>query len=294
MTDEPEVTLAAGPLRLRIAPSIGGAIAAFESVAGESSRPVLRRCPRPLDKVLDAACFPLVPFANRIRGGRFDFRGREVRLAPNMAGDPSPLHGQGWLNPWAVIDRAERQAVLRYEHPPGEWPWRYDARQVFALDEDGLTLTLTCRNQSPEPMPCGLGAHPYFECDARTRLDTEVACVWTVDEHVLPVAKVPATGRYDLHDREVCGQGLDNGFSDWSGLATVTGAAAGTMTMSSPDARFFQLYSPPGGGIFVIEPVTHANCALNAPEEQWPALGMRVLEPDEELSLVMRIAVRPA
>ena len=46
------------------------------------------------------ASFPLVPFVNRIRGGRFTFRGREVRLAPNMAGDPSPLHGQGWLNPW--------------------------------------------------------------------------------------------------------------------------------------------------------------------------------------------------
>jgi aldose 1-epimerase len=29
--------------------------------------------------------------------------------------------------------------------------------------------------------------------------------------------------------------------------------------MSSPDADFFQLYSPPSGELFVIEPVTHAN-----------------------------------
>ena len=53
------------------------------------------------------ASFPLVPYVNRIRGGRFTFRGREVRLAPNMAGDPSPLHGQGWLSPWQV-ERAGR------------------------------------------------------------------------------------------------------------------------------------------------------------------------------------------
>ena len=63
--------------------------------------------------------------------------------------------------------------------------------------------------------------------------------------------------------------------------------------MSSPDARFFQLYSPTSGGIFVAEPVTHANAALNAPEEQWPELGMRVLEPGEEISIDMRLEVIP-
>jgi aldose 1-epimerase len=61
--------------------------------------------------------------------------------------------------------------------------------------------------------------------------------------------------------------------------------------MSSPDAHYFQLYSPPTGGIFVAEPVSHANCALNAPEEQWPELGMRVLDCGEEMRLRMRIEV---
>ena len=37
--------------------------------------------------------------------------------------------------------------------------------------------------------------------------------------------------------------------------------------LSSPDARFFQLYSPGEGGIFVAEPVSQANAALNATEE---------------------------
>ena len=50
---------------------------------------------------------------------------------------------------------------------------------------------------------------------------------------------------------------------------------------------------PPSGGIFVAEPVTHANAALNAPEAEWPELGMRMLEPGEEMRLDMRIEVRP-
>jgi cytochrome c556 len=51
------------------------------------------------------------------------------------------------------------------------------------------------------------------------------------------------------------------------------------LVLSSASAGFFQLYSPPEGGIFVAEPVTHANAALNEPESEWPELGMRVLQP---------------
>ncbi len=63
--------------------------------------------------------------------------------------------------------------------------------------------------------------------------------------------------------------------------------------LSSHEARFFQLYSPRAGGIFVAEPVTHANAALNAPEAEWPELGMRVLEPGEAMGLDVRIEVIP-
>ena len=55
------------------------------------------------------------------------------------------------------------------------------------------------------------------------------------------------------------------------------------------DARFFQLYSPATGGLFVAEPVTHANAALNAPEAEWAGLGLRVLAPGERMALTMRI-----
>jgi aldose 1-epimerase len=235
-----------------------------------------------------------VPYVNRIRGGCFTFRGRVVRLAPNMAGDPSPLHGQGWLNPWQVEEAGDRSARLGYRHEPGEWPWAYDASQEFSVDEGGLSIRLTCRNASDEPMPCGLGVHPYFPCGPETRIDTRVECAWTVDKQVLPVAKVPAEGRYDLKNRLACGQDLDNGFGGWGGEARMADSDwPYELRLSSPEAKFFQLYSPPSGGIFVAEPVTHANCALNHPEREWPKLGMRVLEPGEAMSLDVRLEVIP-
>jgi aldose 1-epimerase len=294
MASEANLVLHAGRLRLELSPSIGGAISAFEWVDDQTSRPILRKCHRRLEKVLDAASFPLVPYVNRIRDGRFAFRGREVRLRPNMAGDPSPLHGQGWRNPWTVEEASERSAVLTFQHEPGEWPWTYAARQEFALDQRGLSIRLSCRNKSDEPMPCGLGQHPYFPCGRETKLDTRVSHVWTVDEQLLPVEKVPAEGRYDLRKRLVCGQVLDNGFGGWGGLAWMGDPGwPYELVLSSASAGFFQLYSPPEGGIFVAEPVTHANAALNAPESEWPELGMRVLQPGQEMGLDMTIEVVP-
>jgi aldose 1-epimerase len=286
------VELHSGNLELGISPSVGGSIARFDWVAGDKSRtPLMRGCHSESINVLEAACFPLVPFVNRIRGSRFSFRGREVALKPNMAGDASVLHGQGWLGAWQCLYSDGQQAELVFEHPAGEWPWTYEARQFFALDVRGLTVRLSCLNTSPEPMPCGLGQHPYFPCDAETVLDTVVACAWEVDEQVLPTEKVPATGRFELRQRRICGQGLDHGFSGWNGIAAISGEPQ--LVLSSPDAHFFQLYSPKDGGLFVAEPVSHANAALNAPEAEWPELGMRVLEPGEEMSLVMRIDIRP-
>ncbi|MCW3796608.1 aldose 1-epimerase [Sphingomonas sp. BN140010] len=284
--------LAAGALELELSPSIGGGIRNFHWTDGERRHPILRQSHSAANSVLELASFPLVPFVNRIRGGRFSFRGREVRLRPNMAGDPSPLHGQGWLGHWTVEACGNQDAELRFVHKSGEWPWAYEALQMFALDEGGLSLALICRNTSDEPMPCGLGQHPYFPCTSATRLDTKVATAWEIDEQVLPVRQVPAQGRFDLRDRPVCGQKLDHGFGGWGGSARLTDPSWRLeVTMGSPTARFFQLYSPEDGGIFVAEPVTHANAALNEPEERWGELGLRVLEPGEEMRLDMRLKV---
>jgi aldose 1-epimerase len=288
------VELRTGALRLELSPSIGGAISALEWIGESGPEPILRRCNSPLEKVLDAASFPLLPYVNRIRGGRFAFRGRDVRLTPNMAGDPSPLHGQGWLNPWRVDDATATSAVLSFRHDASEWPWDYAAHQEFTLDERGLSVALTCRNLGPEPMPCGLGQHPYFPCGPETEIDTRVTHAWTVDGKVLPVEKVVADGRYDLRERAICGQGLDNGFGGWNGEARLSDPGwPYDLMLSSLQARFFQLYSPVTGGIFVAEPVTHANAALNAPEAEWDELGLRVLGPGEAMRLDLRLEVDP-
>jgi aldose 1-epimerase len=280
------IRLETGRLALEIAPAIGGSIARFERRTHDGWDTIFRKTEPDYADALDAAMFPLIPFANRIRGGVFIYAGRSVTLPANMPGDKSPIHGQGWQNPWSVSRQDSASVTLDYRHDADAWPWVYDAQLTYEIDETRLRVALTCANRSAEPMPCGLGLHPYYDCDPSTLLSTIASQVWTIDADVLPVEAVAPTGRYALDGGPICGRDLDNGYDGWSGEAVMSWPERNLrVRMVCADADRFQLYSPSKGGIFVAEPVQNANCALNALQEQWSALGITLLEEGEALSL---------
>src|SRR5215210_5806467 len=82
------------------------------------------------------ACFPLVPFANRIAGSRFSFAGREHRLAANRPPDPMAIHGFGFQSPWAAEVTDEAAIQLTHEHRAPSSPFRYRAEQAFRLEPE--------------------------------------------------------------------------------------------------------------------------------------------------------------
>ena len=290
--NHPRLTLRAGLLQVDVLPAVGGSIARFDYLGSNGRQPLLRGTDNAYDDVLASSCFPLVPYVNRIRGGSFQCDGRQVQLTPNLPGDASPLHGQGWRAPWSVESMTGDRIDLIFRHETGEWPWAYEARQQLVLTPDGLEIALSCRNLSALPMPCGLGLHPYFPCTGETVLDTEVSTVWTVDDNVLPVDHLPATGHYSLQNRLIDGQNLDNGFGGWGGAARIRWPGQPmALEMSSADAAYFQVYSPVGRSFFAAEPVQHANAALNAREAQWPQLGLTMLAQGESRQLRVRFKV---
>ena len=61
-----------------------------------------------------SACFPLVPFGNRVRDNRFVFEGVAYALAPNTDWDQHYLHGDGWTTEWSVAERAPDRARRRH------------------------------------------------------------------------------------------------------------------------------------------------------------------------------------
>lgn len=174
--------LAAHGWQLELLPETGGAIAALR----RKGRDILRPAPRGTTDPLETGCFPLVPYANRIAGGRFRFGGRDVRLEVPDRFAPHALHGQGWHLPWRVgIERGDR-AELACHHPAGAWPWAWTARQRFVLEPDGFNAELALTNESPEPMPAGLGFHPYFPAGPASVLKFAAGSVWLTGTDLIP------------------------------------------------------------------------------------------------------------
>lgn len=151
------IALKKGELELELWPSIGGGVAGFAwQQAGQRIELMRRATPR---AVLERdgrylASFPLFPFSNRIKDGRFPFGGRAVELVRNTPPD-HPIHGHVWQRPSMAAAVSSSAAELVCSYPGGDWPWTYTASQRFALAPDALTVELEIRNDSYQPMRRG-------------------------------------------------------------------------------------------------------------------------------------------
>ncbi len=269
-----QLRLETARLRLDLTPEVGGSVSGFDGLGREGWTPIFRRAAKGCTDALNSALYPLVPFFGRIRGGAFVCDGRRVILPPNMAGDLSPIHGEGWRNVWTIQRHDGQTAELAFLHEPGPWPWRYEARLNFALAEHTLRIDLSCKNLSSRRMPCGLGLHPFFNCGGSPTLS----------------AKVSSNA---LADQVVCGRGLDDNHDGWSGEARVVWPRSRReVLMTCADATRLQVYAPPSGDFVCVEPVQNAIGALTAPQAQWPALGITLLDQGESTRLAASFEIR--
>jgi aldose 1-epimerase len=245
----------------------------------KAGQDVLRPTPAGATDILDFACFPLVPYANRIADGRLAFEGREVRLPVLTRFSPHALHGEGWLAVWTVLEQTN--ACLTLSFGGGDWPWRYEAVQTLTLSDDGLRIELSLTNRDTTPMPAGLGLHPYFPRKPDSRLDAPTTGVWT-GEDIVPDRLAPSSEVIDWPDRPIADLPfVDHCFEGWSGEARLSDADGATVLRASADR--LHVYVPTGEDFLCVEPVTHRPDVFNQAEPG--AQGFAVLAPGATLSL---------
>jgi len=289
MAESPILTLRAGELTLELAPSLGGAIVAFRRGAVDLMRPTT---PENLSTgaVRQFASWPLVPWSNRIRGGRFAWRGRNIQL-PVDAADPHAIHGIGWRRPWSARDASESAVCLVLRHPgDAAWPFAFEAQQCFALGADGFELWMSVTNTGAEPMPAGLGHHPYFPRDARTTLQFSAAEAFENDADVMPLRRVKTPAALDFSTpRAPDRTPFDTAFAGWTRPVRIGWPQHRLAIAIDADAIYSRLvvYVPPGRPFLAAEPVTHDTDALNRTGDT----GLATLAPGDSLAGSMRFTV---
>lgn len=292
------LTLEHGRQRLRLLPELGASIAAWEKRSDDGAgwqhllRPWSGTDGKPA--VADAytfACFPLVPWSNRIGGGGFEQNGRFIAMHPNRAGEAYPIHGDGWLQRWSIEQTAADSITLaltsdRYHGNP----YHYRASQHFLLGEDNLTIRLAVTHLGDEPLPYGLGLHPYFLRNAQTTLQMATSGMWLCGDDPMPVSHTTSLApTFDYRQPDLLdGPLVDHCFTGWDGHAVIGYPDRGlTLSLTMHDCGGYALmYRPPGLDFFCLEPITHPIDAFNMPGRP----GLRMLECGQTMSLelVMR------
>lgn len=253
----------------------------------------------------------LAPWPNRIVDGRYAFGGADFRLPLTEPERGHALHGlAGWLDFHVTDAGSDHVTLVATVEPQTGYPWRVEVTTTYRLAADGLTQTVSARNDSAEPAPWGTGPHPYLVA-GDTPLDE-----WTfelpahdvleVDERLSPTVLASVEGSaFDYRAPRVLGDAqIDHAYAglarDGAGIATARVTdAAGTGVEMSWDAAcpWVQIHTAdlPGGPAqpghragLAVEPMTCAPDAFN-PERYDFDSGLIVLEPGAEAVASWRI-----
>lgn len=147
----------------------------------------------------------LLPWPNRVDGGRYSVDGRQFQLDLSEPKAQNAIHGlTRWAN-WAPGERGAGHVLLRHTllGRPG-YPFRLHLEAEYRLDPaEGLRVQVTARNEGSSHAPYGTGSHPYLT--AGTALVDEC-------ELTLPAARWQPPGDRGIPDgptRDVEGGAFD-------------------------------------------------------------------------------------
>lgn len=285
--------IVAGDQRATIV-EVGGGLREYEV----DGRPVMD--PYPADRMADGAHGqPLVPWPNRLGGGRYTFDGEDHQVPLTEPTKGNAIHGFLLSRPWEAVDRAADRVVMSARLYPVEgYPFSLDVFVAYQLGPAGLTVTTTAENIGDRPCPYAHGQHAYLspgrglvdegilQLAGRTRICTDA-------DSQLPTGRESVEGTvYDfLEPRPIGDAGIDYAFTDlvrdaagraWTRLWGPDGACAELWVDES--YPFVESYTgdtlAPGRARRGLgtEPMTGAPNAFNTGD------GLIRLEPGESLT----------
>lgn len=276
-----EIVLRSDAATVAILPERGAAMSRYDYRGSGEKHPLLTN-PEGRVNLL------MAPWQNRISGGGFDFGGERVSLAPNIPNERFPLHGNAWLQPWAVDKSSDSEAVLTLVSD-GPAPYRYRAELTYRLSADGSLETIATVTNSGPTLPFGLGFHPYFTRTVDTLLQAQARTVVLQDPHYMPTDTLPVSAipRWNFNTSRALPEGwINNEFAGWNGVAEITWPGWGIgCRLESPDVTRYLVYSPrTNAPYFCFEPITHTVDAHNL-SQPMEAGGLKVLAAGESMTL---------
>lgn len=243
----------------------------------------------------------LFPFPNRIREGRYRWNDRDYEIPSSLAGhdpDGNAIHGFCLDRPWRVEDRDDASVTgvfqLSVDAPDRRpsWPADFVLRVRYALRGSALMMDVEVDNPGTEPLPWGIGTHPYFRLPFAPDSDPKHCIIevpasetWVLDRCLPTGERVPVSEKQDLREGEYFDvlkfDDVLTGLTprDKAIECRIVDEKAGLEIVQRCPADFREVvvYTPPDRNAFCIEPYTCVTDAVRLQAEGIDA-GLRVLE----------------
>jgi aldose 1-epimerase len=246
-------------------------------------------------EIAPAACGAvLVPWPNRLRGGRFSFDGVVYQLPLTEPDKGNAIHGLARWERWSAQTFEPASVTLGIDIVPQKgWPFEVRVDVTYALTADGgLTVTASASNSGSRRAPFGAGFHPYLSLHGQPVEDMTLlipaAQRLVTDEAQVPSGVEPVAGTaYDFRNgRQVGDTRLDDGFTglsfvDRRGIAEVRAPDGGAQLWFDANFQYLQVFTREAEGeesAIAIEPMTCPANAFNSGD------GVILLDPGSEWS----------
>jgi aldose 1-epimerase len=273
-----EVRFRDGPVELTVLPEVGARFHRLRAWGHD----LLRSPADPRVHIGDPfywGSYVMAPWCNRISAGPVTVGSHQVELGSNFP-DGSAIHGQVYARPWEQVSDAE----LRIAGGGDRWPWTYEVRQRLEVRSAAILIGLTLTNTADEPMPAGIGIHPWFlrPVEVGIRADSYFRSNTTWQ----PIAE-PVVGSFDRRIVGPMAPDLDASWADLGDppveLVWPEARVRATMRFTAPSG-FIVAADPSNVEAIAVEPETHAPQGLRRLLEGQPG-GLAWLDPGAILRL---------
>ena len=298
MTDREVIEIAGGGYRAVIVPSAGGLLRRLVVSLPGRDEDILHSPPDAVNWIHSPrffGCWPMLPFANRAYDAVIDDGETRFTVPINDPPSKGAIHGFGWQAAWDVAERGPDRISLVHRRTEGPDPYRYVARQDFALSPAGLRLDLSITNEADRPLGYGFGLHPWFTKYDDTVLTLKATSHMRIGEGFRPMGVEPLPADLDFAAGQVVlrPETLTANFVGWDGIAEVAtpSRSFGYRMEASDNMSTPLLWAPAGAEFFCLEPQSHVVGAPTDPVAR-AVTPLKRLAPGETMAGFMTLAGR--
>lgn len=289
MSSIDELTLGGDELEVVMLPSIGARVHRIRAFGQD----LLRTPDDPathLEQPFDWGAYPMAPWCNRAPAGPTPVAGRTVHLAANFP-DGTAIHGLVSAAPWTP----DGDGSLHVQAGGDGWPWPHEVALTPSVGGRGLQFDFRLTNLAREPMPAGIGLHPWFRTPVEVSLPADA--VYQANSGSAAVSQ-PVAGAFDLRRLGPPSTGLDGTWTRlrerrvelrWPDL----GVRARLEMESDTASACVAVARPPSTDAVAIEPQTHGPDPLRRLANGEPDAPI-LLGPGGALRFVVRLTVSSA